>query len=63
MIKDGIRVNAIIFAESFTPAYAAWIKTLENGEEKLKSIINKIPLENRMTTQMKLHNCIIHNFK
>jgi L-fucose dehydrogenase len=50
LIKDGIRVNAIIIAESFTPAYAAWIKTLENGEEKLKSIINKIPLENRMTT-------------
>ena len=50
LIKAGIRVNAIIIAESFTPAYAAWIKTLENGEEKLKSIINKIPLENRMTT-------------
>ena len=50
LIKDGIRVNAIIIAESFTPAYATWIKTLENGEEKLKSIINKIPLENRMTT-------------
>ena len=50
LIKAGIRVNAIIIAESFTPAYAAWIKTLENGEETLKSIINKIPLENRMTT-------------
>ena len=50
LIKAGIRVNAIIIAESFTPAYAAWIKTLENGEEKIKSIINKIPLENRMTT-------------
>ena len=50
LIKYGIRVNAIIIAESFTPAYATWIKTLENGEEKLKSIVNKIPLENRMTT-------------
>ncbi|UZO82313.1 SDR family oxidoreductase [Aquimarina sp. ERC-38] len=50
LIKDGIRSNAIIIAESWTPAYHNWIKTLENGEEKLKSIVKKIPLENRMTT-------------
>ncbi|MBD0823792.1 SDR family oxidoreductase [Aestuariibaculum marinum] len=50
LIKEGIRVNAIIIAESWTPAYDNWIKTLENGEEKLQSIVKKIPLENRMTT-------------
>lgn len=50
LIKDSIRVNAIIIAESWTPAYDSWIKTLENGAEKLKSIVKKIPLENRMTT-------------
>lgn len=50
LIKDSIRVNAIIIAESWTPAYDAWIKTLENGEEKLQSIVKKIPLENRMTS-------------
>ncbi|WP_298319513.1 SDR family oxidoreductase [uncultured Aquimarina sp.] len=50
LIKFGIRSNAIIIAESWTPAYDNWIKTLENGEEKLKSIVKKIPLENRMTT-------------
>ncbi|WP_282080291.1 SDR family oxidoreductase [Aquimarina algiphila] len=50
LIKDGIRSNAIIIAESWTPAYDNWIKTLENGEEKLQSIVKKIPLGNRMTT-------------
>ncbi len=50
LIKYGIRSNAIVIAESWTPAYDNWIKTLENGEEKLQSIIKKIPLENRMTT-------------
>ena len=50
LIKEGIRVNAIIIAESWTPAYDTWIKTLENGEEKLQGIVKKIPLENRMTT-------------
>jgi L-fucose dehydrogenase len=50
LIKHSIRVNAVIIAESWTPAYDTWIKTLENGEEKLQSIVKKIPLENRMTT-------------
>lgn len=56
LIKDSIRVNAIIIAESWTPAYDAWIKTLENGEEKLKSIVKKIPFENRMTTPEEIAN-------
>jgi L-fucose dehydrogenase len=60
LIKYNIRSNAIIIAESWTPAYDAWIKTLENGEEKLKSIINKIPLENRMTTPAEIADqCLI----
>ncbi|WP_439132584.1 SDR family oxidoreductase [Polaribacter sp.] len=54
LIKEGIRVNALIIAESWTPAYDNWIKTLENGEEKLKEIVNKIPLENRMTTPQEI---------
>ncbi|MFD2587367.1 SDR family oxidoreductase [Croceitalea marina] len=54
LIKDGIRSNAIIIAESWTPAYDNWIKSLENGEEKLKSIVKKIPLENRMTTPQEI---------
>lgn len=54
LIKYNIRSNAIIIAESWTPAYDTWIKTLENGEEKLKSIIKKIPLGNRMTTPQEI---------
>lgn len=54
LIKYGIRSNAIIIAESWTPAYDTWIKTLEDGEEKLKSIVKKIPLENRMTTPQEI---------
>jgi len=54
LIKYGIRSNAIIIAESWTPAYDAWIKTLEDGAGKLKSIIKKIPLGNRMTTPQEI---------
>lgn len=56
LIKFGIRSNAIIIAESWTPMYQEWIDTLDSGPEKLKSIIKKIPLENRMTTPEEIAN-------
>ncbi|MGV3509217.1 MAG: SDR family oxidoreductase [Sphingobacteriaceae bacterium] len=56
LLKYSIRVNAIIVAESWTPAYEKWIKTLSNPEEKLKEITDKIPFENRMTTPEELGN-------
>lgn len=56
LLKYGIRVNAIVVAESWTPQYEKWIKTLSNPEEKLKEITAKIPLENRMTTPEEIGN-------
>jgi L-fucose dehydrogenase len=56
LLPYGIRVNAIIVAECWTPLYENWIKTLPNPEEKLKSIISKIPLEQRMTTAEEIAN-------
>ena len=56
LLKYGIRVNAIVVAECWTPAYDTWIKTLSNPEEKLKEITSKIPLENRMTTSEEIAN-------
>ncbi|MGZ3845624.1 MAG: L-fucose dehydrogenase [Flavisolibacter sp.] len=50
LLKYGIRVNAVVVAECFTPLYERWIKTLPNPEKKLKEITSKIPLGNRMTT-------------
>lgn len=54
LIKHNVRSNAIIIAESWTPAYDNWIKNLDDGAEKLKSIVKKIPLENRMTTPQEI---------
>jgi L-fucose dehydrogenase len=56
LLPYGIRVNAIIVAECWTPLYENWIKTLPNPDEKLKSIIAKIPLEQRMTTAEEIAN-------
>jgi len=58
LLPYGIRVNAVIVAECWTPLYANWIKTLPEPDEKLKSIISKIPLENRMTTCEEIANMV-----
>ena len=56
LIKYSIRVNALIIAESWTPSYEKWIKTLKNGKQKLKSITDKIPFEKRMTKTDEIAN-------
>ena len=58
LLKYGIRVNALIVAECYTPLYDKWIKTLPNPEEKLASIMARIPLENRMTTAKEIANAV-----
>lgn len=58
LLKYGIRVNAVVVAESWTPLYETWIKTLPHPEEKLKEIVSKIPLENRMTTTEEIANTV-----
>lgn len=58
LLKYGIRVNAVIVAECYTPLYQKWIQTLPNPEEKLKQITSKIPLGNRMTTAGEIANTV-----
>ena len=58
LLKYGIRVNAVVVAECYTPLYDKWIKTLAHPEEKLKEITSKIPLGNRMTTAEEIANMV-----
>jgi len=50
LLPYGIRVNTVIPAEVMTPLYRNWLDTFPKPEEKLKAILTKIPLEQRMTT-------------
>ncbi len=59
LLKYGIRVNAVVVAECFTPLYESWIKMLPNPEETLEKIKSKIPLENRMTTTEEIANMVV----
>ncbi|MDN3594812.1 SDR family oxidoreductase [Zunongwangia endophytica] len=56
LIQYNIRCNALIIAESMTPAYQDWLDTLKDGEAKRKAIEEKIPFENRMTSPDEIAN-------
>jgi len=58
LLKYGIRVNAVIVAECYTPLYEKWINTLPNPDEKLAQIQSKIPLGNRFTTKEEIANTV-----
>lgn len=50
LLPHGIRVNAILPAEVMTPLYRQWLDTFPDPAAKLKDVVAKIPLEQRMTT-------------
>jgi L-fucose dehydrogenase len=50
LLPYSIRVNAVIPAEVMTPLYQRWLEGFPSPEEKLKSVVAKIPLDRRMTT-------------
>ena len=50
LLGYGIRVNGVIPAEVMTPLYSQWLDTFPNPEQKLQSVLSKIPLEKRMTS-------------
>ncbi len=58
LLKYGIRVNAIIVSECWTPSYKKWIETNADNN-KLKDIEQKIPLGNRMTTAEEIANTAV----
>ena len=59
LLPYSIRVNAIVVAECATPQYDSWIQTLDNPEETLKKITDRIPLEHRMTQAEEIANTAV----
>lgn len=57
--STGVRANAVVVAECWTPQYEWWINQQPNPQEKLKEINNKIPLGNRMTTTEEIANTVL----
>ena len=59
LLPYGIRVNTVIPAEVMTPLYRQWLDTFPNPEEKLKTILTKIPFEQRMTTSEEIASMVV----
>ncbi len=58
LAKYGIRVNAVIVAECWTPLYASWIQTLPDPRQARARIEARIPFEQRMTTTAEIANAV-----
>ncbi|MDP6112840.1 MAG: SDR family oxidoreductase [Planctomycetota bacterium] len=59
LVEDGVRVNAVVPAEVWTPLYEKWIRTLDNPDETLSQIKSLIPLEARMTTKEEIADMVV----
>jgi L-fucose dehydrogenase len=58
LAKYGIRVNAVIVAECWTPMYATWLATVPNPDATRRQIESRIPLGQRMTTCEEIANTV-----
>ena len=59
LLPYGIRVNAILPAEVMTPLYRQWLDTFPDPEQKLESILGKIPLGKRMTLPEEIASMVV----
>jgi L-fucose dehydrogenase len=58
LAKYGVRVNAVIVAECWTPMYESWARTFPDPEAARRRIEAKVPLEGRMTTCEEIANAV-----
>ncbi len=58
LLTYGIRVNAVVVAECYTPLYEKWLQALPQPEEKLTTIKKRIPLGQRFTTKEEIANTV-----
>jgi L-fucose dehydrogenase len=59
LLPFGIRSNAVVVAESWTPAYEDWLGTFADPLQELQKINSKIPLGNRMTKPEEIANMVL----
>lgn len=59
LLGYSIRVNAVLPAEVMTPLYRQWLDTFPNPDERLKTILAKIPLQQRMTKPEEIASMVV----
>lgn len=59
LVRDGIRVNAVIPAEVMTPQYREWLTHFDDPQAKLATITHQVPLGQRMTLPEEIANTVV----
>ena len=59
LLPAGVRSNAVVPSEVMTPLYRQWLSTFPFPEEKLKSIVARIPLGKRMTEPEEIADMVV----
>ncbi len=59
LASHGVRVNAVVPAEVYTPMYAAWLESRPKSENTRQRIERLIPLGRRMTTPEEIAQTIV----
>jgi L-fucose dehydrogenase len=57
--ESGIRVNAVVVSECWTPQYKRWLDAKGNFDEELRRINQKIPFGNRMTSVEEVADAVV----
>jgi len=59
LVEFGVRVNAVIPAEAWTPLYANWLQTMPDPIDTKRKIEQLIPLGHRFTTTRELADMVV----
>jgi L-fucose dehydrogenase len=59
LAKDGVRVNAVIPAETWTPLYENWLNTMDDPVGMRASIEKMIPFGQRFTTCEEIADAVV----
>jgi L-fucose dehydrogenase len=59
LLPYSIRVNAVVPAEVMTPLYRQWLDSFPDPQEKLKTVVAKIPLDKRMTAPDEIASMVV----
>ncbi|MEH6738612.1 MAG: SDR family oxidoreductase [Sulfitobacter sp.] len=59
LAHEGVRVNAVIPAESMTPLYERWMQTFDDPQAQLAEITRRIPMGHRMTKPEELADQVV----